>query len=139
MQKKSILSLITAGAGAGLNLILNYFMIRAWGAIGAAIATAVTYAFVWVLRVLTVRRMLPFPLCVGRILVNAAIVIGQIVLLLTGWLGDWTYPVQFLFVLAVIGINLRPMIGLARDYVARFRKKNPGTDGEDPPRNPDRD
>ena len=131
LKLKSILSLITAGAGAILNLVLNYFMIRAWGAIGAAIATAVTYMFVWILRAISVRRMLPFPMGELRILINTLIVTGQIVLLLTGVLGTWTYPVQFLFAALITGINLRSMIRLVKPYLRRFFKKGK-TDPDDP-------
>ncbi len=58
--RKTLWSMITAFVGAGLNVLLNFLLIPIWGAIGASVATFVSYFVVCILRLLTTRRLIPF-------------------------------------------------------------------------------
>lgn len=58
--KKTVGSMVTALCGAVLNVGLNWLLIPSYGAMGAAVATLVSYAVVYVLRLMTVRRLIDF-------------------------------------------------------------------------------
>ena len=49
-KKKSVLSMLTAGAGAIINIVLNFIFIPKLGAYGAAIATAISFVVVFIIR-----------------------------------------------------------------------------------------
>ncbi|MCI9641365.1 MAG: oligosaccharide flippase family protein [Eubacterium sp.] len=49
-KKKSVLSMLTAGVGAIINIVLNLVFIPKLGAYGAAIATAVSFVVVFIIR-----------------------------------------------------------------------------------------
>ncbi len=51
---------ISTGAGAVINIVLNFFMIKRMGAIGAAIATAISFVTVWVIRYYTAQKICRF-------------------------------------------------------------------------------
>ena len=46
--------------GAIVNIILNVFLIKRFGIIGAAVATLVSYMCVWFLRIINVKKLLDF-------------------------------------------------------------------------------
>ncbi len=58
--RKTMWSMLTAFAGAGLNVALNFLLIPIYSAMGASIATLIAYFTVFLLRLLTVRRLIPF-------------------------------------------------------------------------------
>ncbi len=58
--KKTMWSMLTAVAGAGLNVLLNLLLIPRWEAMGASIATLISYFAVCILRLMTTRRLIAF-------------------------------------------------------------------------------
>jgi O-antigen/teichoic acid export membrane protein len=57
---------IIGAAAAGVNLFLNYFLIQAFGMMGAAWATLLSFAFIAGVSYVCSQRVLPMPLGVGR-------------------------------------------------------------------------
>ncbi len=79
VNKKSILSFITAFIGAVINVILNFLLIpTSLGANGAAIATFASYFIVFIIRAINSRKHIPFNLHVIKLTVNTAILALQI-------------------------------------------------------------
>ena len=60
VNKKSSRSLITAAAGAITNIILNFALIPFFGAMGAAVATAICYALVFLIRIIDTQKFISF-------------------------------------------------------------------------------
>ena len=69
-SKKTMGSMLTALAGAVLNVALNFLLIPSFGAMGASVATFASYFAVCLLRLVTGRRLIPFKGEWGRLLVN---------------------------------------------------------------------
>lgn len=58
-SKKTKKIFITTIIGAGSNIVLNILLIPSMGALGAAIATMVSYVVVWIMRLADSRKILP--------------------------------------------------------------------------------
>ena len=69
-SRRTLGSMLTALAGAVLNIVLNLLLIPGYGAMGASVATFVSYFAVSLLRLSTGRRLIPFKGEWGRLLAN---------------------------------------------------------------------
>jgi O-antigen/teichoic acid export membrane protein len=87
LKKKSALSMLTAMAGAVTNIILNFLLIPHSGAMGAAAATLVCYALVYVIRAVNTKKYVSFDLHTMRLIVNTACLFSQMYL----WFAPWEY------------------------------------------------
>ncbi len=76
VRKKSMHSFLTALLGAVLNLILNLWWIPSIGALGAALATLVSYGAVLLARMIDVPRILPFRLRLPRLCADIALLLS---------------------------------------------------------------
>ena len=56
-----MLAISTMG-GAGANILMNIALIPRWGAMGAALATALSYLLMWIVRLINTRKILMFPM-----------------------------------------------------------------------------
>lgn len=74
VRKKSVNSMATSFIAAGVNLALNFWLIPKYGAYGAAIATAASYAACFAVRIFDVRRIIPFKTRNVRMIVNTMLV-----------------------------------------------------------------
>jgi len=50
----------TTVIGAVINIILNIILVYGMGPVGAAIATMISYAVVWIIRIKYVKKIIPF-------------------------------------------------------------------------------
>ena len=76
-KKKTMVSFYTSMAGAGINIVLNLIWIPVWGAVGASLATAISYFVVFVLRAATMHRYIRFNLQIPKITVNTLLLCGM--------------------------------------------------------------
>lgn len=60
VERRGLASFITALIGALSNLALNFILIPKCGPLGAAVATALSYLVVFIVRVLSTRRSIPY-------------------------------------------------------------------------------
>jgi O-antigen/teichoic acid export membrane protein len=84
LQKRSVRSFVTASIGAATNLLLNFTLIPYFGAMGAAVATVVSYMVAFVIRAIDTAKYLKFNLCIPRLVINTLLIIAQTVLMITG-------------------------------------------------------
>lgn len=116
VRKKSMHSFLTAVAGTGLNLLLNFLFIpqtgRFGGALGAAIATLIGYAAVWVLRMADVPRLLRFRLYLPRQLCSLALLLAAAAVMTAG--AGWSVYVTLGLFLVLAGINFPALAAGAR-------------------------
>lgn len=85
--------------GAGVNTILNLILIPIIGAYGAAAATLIGYVVVWVVRSLTLRRIIRMKVCWTTQIIASVLIIAQGVL---AALGNTTVIQCAIFVLLII-------------------------------------
>lgn len=124
VRKKSMHSFLTAVAGTGLNLLLNFLFIPRTGtfggALGAAIATLIGYAAVWVLRMADVPRLLRFRLYLPRQLCSLALLLAAAAVMTAGT-GWSVYGTLGLF-LVLSGINFPALAAGARALLGHRRE-----------------
>lgn len=104
VRKKSMHSFLTALIGTTLNLVLNFLFIPVYGALGAAVATMLSYAMVLVVRMLDTQRIIPFHLCLPRMIISTVLLIASAAVMTLAPVGRiwWT----LLLTCLVVGINL---------------------------------
>lgn len=90
LEKRSLRSLITATSGAFVNIVLNVLLIPTQGAMGAAIATVVSYVIVYVIRAYDTGKYLKFNLCITRVLINTLMITVQTVIMILE-VPNWIY------------------------------------------------
>ena len=118
-SKKTMGSMLTALAGAVLNIALNLLLIPPFGAMGASVATFASYFAVCMLRLVTGRRLIPFKGEWGRLMVNT-LLMGALTAVVTLSERNVDYMLLMyggaagVFVL-ILALNARPVLELARD------------------------
>ncbi len=121
LEMKSGLSLMTMGVGAVLNLALNALLIPVWGIQGAAVATAVSYLAVFLVRAYTTRSLLRMNYRPLRIILNVALLALESVLLLrqgNHW-AVWVTAVTYVILL----LNLSSLIDTAMKFLSRRTRR----------------
>ncbi len=120
VEKKSNLNLYTTMAGAGLNLVLNALLIRSFGVNGATAATFLSYLLVFVLRVVSSRKYIPFDIHLPRMVFNTVLLFAQAALLLldAGW---WMWGCGAVFAV-LAAVNFRELLQLAEKLLPRRKK-----------------
>ena len=118
-SKRTMGSMLTALAGAVLNIGLNLLLIPTFEAMGASVATFISYFAVCILRLVTGRRLIPFKGEWGRLTVNTLLT-GALAVLVTVSLSMPVSPVVMYAVATgvlalLLGFNARPALELVRD------------------------
>jgi len=125
VNKKSVLSFLTAFAGAATNIVLNFILIpTSLGVYGAAIATVASYLLVFVIRCVNVKKYIPFKLYGQHIITNTLIILIQSVALIFE-IKYWMIIEAVCLILMVV-INKRFVFGFLNKILSSFlrRKKN---------------
>jgi O-antigen/teichoic acid export membrane protein len=108
VAKKSLATLTTTMIAAGSNLILNFFLIPKFGALGAAFATFCSYFLMFVVRSVHSNKYISLKWPGGRLIINFCIVFVQSILMVKEvpfWL-----PIEIILFLIVLVINLRELL-----------------------------
>lgn len=119
VKKKSMHSFLTAVIGTLLNLLLNFFLIPEWGAIGAAVATLLAYLAVLLVRLIDAPRLIHFRLYLPRLIVSIMLLLTSSALMTLEVKGAfwWTLAVS----VVITAINMPTLIsGIGR--LLRTRK-----------------
>lgn len=121
VDKKSILSFITAFIGAAVNVTLNIVLIKPYGANGAAFATLICYVVVYIIRTFTAKRSLRFNRHPVKVTVNTLILSIQTLFLILEF--PYALLVQALGVVLIFAFNAGPII----DGIMRVLKRGKRT------------
>lgn len=108
VRKRSMNSFVTAAVGAGVNIVLNLLLIPRFSAMGAAIATVISYFVVFVIRAIDSRRFIPFRLGIAKLIFNTVAVTAQGILMVAE-IPYWL-PVQIAILFVVLAVNGREMM-----------------------------
>lgn len=130
-SKRTMGSMLTALCGALVNILLNLVMIPKWGGMGASIATFMSYFIVFIIRLLTIQKLVPFNREIGRHMVNT-LLLGGLAVAMT--LTSTTHTIALatpmlwwgvsvgLFVV-IVAFNAKALIELLRGGVRMLRGK----------------
>ncbi len=121
VEKKSVLSLLTAMTGAVSNIAMNIFMIPAFGAMGAALATVISYAIVFTVRLVNARSYVPFKVNYAVLFANIATV--TISALFMTLLLPARYPVSLISCVVLFLLNGRPIIIAVKTILTKLLRK----------------
>lgn len=121
IEKRSVRSFITAGVGAITNLVLNFLLIPFYGAMGAAIATAISYIVAFSIRCIDTAKYMRFDLCVFRLVANFIILMAQAVIMILE-LKYWIAIEVVLFIIMLV-LNGREMLNTAITLAKKFLSK----------------
>lgn len=124
LEKKSLRSFVTAGVGALTNILLNFILIPKFGAMGAAVATVISYVVAFVIRACDTGKYLRFDVCWFKVAVNSILLIAQTVLMLLEppyWI---LWQIGFLvFMLAFNGREIvKTLLQVAKKFLGKKSK-----------------
>ena len=112
--------MLTALVGALINIVLNFVMIPDHGAMGAAVATLISYLAVYVVRAMDTKRYIDFNLRTPKLLVNMLLIIFQIAILYSGVGYAWILQIACLAL--VLLLNLKTIVEMLREFLSIFFK-----------------
>lgn len=118
VKKKSINSLICATCGAGINIICNIVLIKAYGAIGAAVATVISYVVVYVIATRFSLKYVKYKVFFTKTMVNIGLLTAQSVIMIFVP-GVVSYILSSLIFCAVLAINLPVFIYSAKTMIKK--------------------
>lgn len=123
-EKKSMLSMLTAGSGAVTNIILNLILIPKWNAYGAAIATAISFILVFVIRVFNTKKFVNIKIDGKRFIISFVLLLCSAVVMLSEWQGEWgSLAISLVFTAAVLIVNIGAVKDLIKLLTDKFLKK----------------
>lgn len=130
VEKKNIMSLVTAVLGAVLNVGLNFWWVPIYGPNGAAFASFLCFILVFLMRVVNTKKYINMKFSTMRMVVNVAILLAQSFVLInsdnmkgTGAIPTfWIYEIAMTVVMCVI--NGIPIL-LNAKKIFSFRNKEP--------------
>ena len=121
LEKKSVMSMLTAMAGAIVNVILNFVLIPTRGALGAAVATAISYVAVYAIRAYDTRFYVKFDLHTPRLVINSVLIVAQSLIVLAEPSG-WMVMTAVVFAL-ILAINAKGILAAGVTMLRRFKKR----------------
>ena len=124
LEKKSLMSMLTAMSGAVVNIVLNFVMIPKHGAMGAAVATLISYLAVYAIRAVDTRNYLKFSLHTPRLIINGLLLLVQSVIMISAF-RYWQIAEVLLLVLILVfngqGI-VRSLMKIFRSFLGKHKK-----------------
>ena len=120
LEKKSVMSMVTSMAGALINVILNFMLIPTRGAMGAAVATLISYCAVYAIRAYDTKHYVRFKLNTPRLLINAAVLTAQAIIMVCE-VKYWVYAQIALLVFMAI-FNGKDMLLAIKPVIKRIKR-----------------
>lgn len=103
-----------------VNIILNIILINSIGILGAAIATAISFFVVWLIRYLLVSKYINWKIKIRTHFFEYGLLIIQIALAL---LQSHCYPLQMMILILIFLLNYRYVLAISNKIVGRVRRK----------------
>lgn len=121
VEKKSTMSLVTSMVGAFANIILNIILIPTIGAMGAAIATALSYILLAFIRIFNSRLFIPFKIDFPKLIFSMIMICIS-----SCWMSfllPGRYIVASVSLLVLFLINGKPIISACKTVFSSLRRK----------------
>lgn len=123
-EKKSMLSMLTAATGAAVNIVLNLILIPKFAAYGAAVATAVSFVAVFILRIINTKKFVNIKIDLKSFLPSVVLLLGACAVMLFEAGGEWqSFAIACAAAVLIILINLRSIIDIITLLLGKFMKK----------------
>ncbi len=122
LEKRSMRSLLTASAGAAVNILLNLLLIPRHGAMGASLATVASYMLVFAIRAYDTKKYLSFKLYLPRLIINSLLLIAQATVMIMQL--PYSYLWQGIFIAVILILNGREIISAVMQVSKKIFKKN---------------
>ncbi len=119
--KKTVMSMVTTCIGAVANIVLNFLLIPVMGATGAAVATFISFALVFIVRAIDTRRYIRFRIGAGKLFMNTLLLVLQGLAVLFD--AKPFHLVQLGFFVLFILLNLKDLVYIVDRLSSRFLKK----------------
>ena len=132
VSKKSLPAMLTVTAGAITNIVLNFLLIPeslggvslpGLGAMGAAIATFVSYGVVFGVRAASARRHVAFDMHLSLLFANTLLVGAQTVIILCFKTTLWVWGAEALLLMAVLALNGKALFPYLKKMLVYAKKK----------------
>lgn len=124
-KKKSMLSMMTAGAGAVVNVALNFILIPSIGAYGAAIATAISFFAVFVIRAINTKKFVNIKIDWVTFVPSVILLISSVAVTMFEVAGKWqSFAISSAITLLIIIINFRSVMDIIKLLLDKFVKKS---------------
>ena len=121
--KRTGMSFFTAFFGALINIVLNLIMIPKWGAMGASIATFISYFLVFFVRAITMHRFIPFKIYPLKIIINT-VLICVLSVVMTAYGGNiYGIVVSVIILLICLAYNLRDIYVGIKDVITTLKSR----------------
>ncbi len=124
--KRTAMSFYTSVAGAVINVGLNILLIPSYGAIGASIATLVSYFLVYVIRAATMGRFLRFEMCHFKFIVNTVILSAIMVIMTVYGSVIWGILAASALLLVSIIFNSRDVVRALKQVLSSLKNRGAG-------------
>lgn len=95
-NKKTGMAFVTNLIGVIINLSLNFILIKPFGVIGCAIATAVSYFVLWVSRIINTQKIVPIKHNILKTAIAVLVLTAQAVVI--------SYNIRFGVIISVLGL-----------------------------------
>lgn len=122
VKKKSVNSLICAVCGAAINLILNLILISTVGAMGAAIATMVSYMAVYFVTTYRSRELVKYKVRLRLIAVNTVLLLAQGIITVADF--DYNFIISIVIAVIITVLNGKRVYTTVRDILNKRKQKN---------------
>ena len=120
LNKKSILSFLTAFIGASSNIALNFILIPKMGVQGAAVATVSSYLLVFIIRSISVKKYIPFKFHSITLTVNTLLLFacaGAVLFEVPYWI-----LIEMACLVAMFALNIKYLWGFIQKIFRMFAK-----------------
>lgn len=116
-EKRNMMTMVTTLTGAALNIIFNFVLIPTHGANGAAFATFISYLTVFLFRAIHSRRYIPVHVAWGRLVLNLAVLLGQVVVAVQD--AKYALVIQIALAALLVLINIKTIVVTTRKIFQR--------------------
>lgn len=120
-KKRSIYSLLDSMAGAALNIVLNLILIRMFGAMGAAIATLLSYLAVYLISTYFSRKCVKYRVNFPFAVLNLGLLTLQAVIMIADF--SLSFILSAVIFAALVAFNVRGIKHSMADLLAKRRGK----------------
>ena len=124
-EKKSMLSMMTAGTGAVINVVMNALLMPVMGPYGAAIATAASFIVVFIIRVLNTKKFVNIKINYLTFIPSVALLFAAAAVMIFEVAGEWvSFGIAAALSVLVILLNIKPLLAIVPLVLQRFVKKH---------------
>jgi len=121
VEKKSSMSLVTSMVAALANITLNIILIPRIGAMGAAIATALSYVLLFAVRIVNTKLFIPFKTDLKVLMPSLAVI--SLASLWMSMLFPGRYIVASVSFVLIFFINRNPILSAASTIISAIKRK----------------